>query len=307
MTYKLKGNKRKTTLEKKNAKAGYMFIFPWIIGFIFFFTIPMIKSFIYTFNKIVISPSGFKLQYVGLKNYQKAFTLDPDFIRKLTGSIKNMGYQVPIIVLFSLFIAVILNQKFKGRFLMRSIFFLPVVITSGIVIQILKQDIFAQTLDVGAAAGGTVYMLRSFNLMEILIKSGLNPGIASVMTNVADNIFDLTWKAGVQILLFLAGLQAISPSLYEAAKVEGATGWEEFWKITFPMVSPIILVNIVYSVIDSFTDYGNTVMQLIYNAANKNMLFEYSATLAWIYFICVFVLLAIIIKLTSKRVFYMVE
>lgn len=280
-----------------------MFISPWLIGFTFFFLRPMIQSLIFTFQKIKIGPKGFETSFVGLDNYFFAFFKDPNFVRLFSDAIKNMAYEVPIIVIFSLFIAVILNQKFKGRGLARAIFFLPVIITSGVIIQILKEDVLAQAMN-GAE---TVYMFKTAGLTELLYKSGLNNGIIKYFTDIIGKIFDLTWKSGVQILLFLASLQSISRSLYEASNVEGATAWESFWKITFPMVSPIILVNIIYSVIDSFTDYGNKVMQLIYTAANIQLRYEYSATLSWIYFISVFVIVGLVVGLISKKIFYMVD
>jgi ABC-type sugar transport system permease subunit len=294
--------KFKMTLQQKNSWAGRIFILPWLIGFVFLFARPMIQSILYTFHDIKIEVAGFKMSFVGLENYLYAFLKDPEFIRLLVGSIGNMLYEVPIIVIFSLFIAVILNQRFKGRFLARAIFFLPVIISSGVIIQILKDDIFAQAL----TQHQTTYLFQSVGLQEVLIQAGVNPEIVSFFTEVVNRIFDLSWKSGVQILLFLAGLQSIPQPLYEASAIEGATAWESFWKITFPMISPIILVNIVYSVIDSFTDYGNEVMQLIYDTA-RQMNFEYSATMVWLYFLCVFIIIGLITRFLSKHIFYMEE
>jgi ABC-type sugar transport system permease subunit len=294
---------KKRSLERKYAWVGRLFILPWLIGFLFFFLRPMIQSLIFTFQSIKIGPSGFETSFVGLENYKFAFLKDPNFVRLFTDAIKNMAYEVPIIVMFSLFIAVILKQNFRGRFLARAIFFLPVIITSGVIVQILKEDVLAKSM----SDMETVYMFKTTGFADLLLQSGLNSSIVKYFTDIIGKIFDLTWKSGVQILLFLAGLQSIPGSLYEASNVEGATAWESFWKITFPMVSPIILVNIIYSVIDSFTDYGNKVMQLIYTAANIQLRYDYSATLSWIYFISVFAIVGLVVGLISKRIFYMVD
>ncbi len=287
------------TMHQKNSWTGRLFIMPWVIGFILFFARPIVQSILYTFHRLRLSVDGFEKTYVGLQNYIYAFTEDPDFVRNVTESFGNMLYEVPIIIMFSLFVAMLLNQKFRGRSLARAVFFLPVIISSGIIIEILRADIFAQAI----TSQETTYLFQTVSVQDVLVQAGLSLQIVEFFTEIVNRIFDLSWKAGVQILLFLAGLQSIPPALYEVSAIEGATAWESFWKITFPMVSPIILVNIIYSVIDSFTDYGNKVMRMVAEASSQ-MNFHYSATMVWIYFVIICVAVGLIAAILSKRIFY---
>lgn len=294
--------KGKLSYQQRKALAGRLFILPWVAGSVFFFLKPLVQSFYFTFGNIVLNETGYAVEFIRLRNYKSAFFEDPEFLRILAQAIGNMVYEVPIIILFSLFMALLLNQKFKGRLFFRAIFFLPVIVTSGIIITILKEDIFSSALKAGGLQSSFIF--RSSGLKDYLVQSGINYSLVTYFTDVVNKIFDLTWKSGVQILLFLAGLQSIPRSLYEASDVEGATSWEAFWKVTFPMITPIILLNIIYSIIDSFTDYGSTVLQYIMKAAFGDFRYGYSCTLAWIFFLCVFFIIGIINALLSKRIYY---
>jgi ABC-type sugar transport system permease subunit len=294
--------KRGLTLRGKTAWAGRLFILPWIIGVIWFFIIPLVQSIYYTISRITISSEGLSFQFVGLDNYLFAFTRDPDFLQTLAGAIGNIAYQVPIIVFFSLFVSLILREKFVGRSIMRAIFFFPVIIASGVVITILKENVMMQ------AAGDVTsqVLFRTGGLGELMVTAGLNTRVVEYLTTAISQVFDLTWKSGVQILLILAALYNIPESMYEAADIEGATAWEKFWKITFTLISPTILLAVIYSIIDYFTDFGNQVMRMIVRQLNQGR-FEYSTTIAITYFISVMIIIAIINFGLSKRVFYVVE
>jgi len=295
--------KKRLSYEKQKSWIGFAFISPWVIGFIFLFARPLIKSLVYTFNKLQIQPNGLIMEFAGFENYRYAFTEDPVFIRLLVESIGNILYQVPLILVFSLFVAVILNQKFRGRFLARGVFFLPVIIASGVIINILRGD----TLSAEILSGERVSFLFEVTAFEqMLIQAGLREDLVLFFTSLTNQIFELSWKSGIQILVFLAGLQTIPGSLYEASAMEGATPWETFWKVTFPMISPMIILNLVYSIIDNFSDYTNQVLRLI-NQHSQNLNMAYSATLAWIYFIVVFVIVGIVYAIVNRHVFYNVE
>ena len=294
----------KMTLKQKRAWTGVIFISPWIFGFLLFFAKPLVVSFYYSFQNITIGDTGLNLEFIKFQNFIEAFTIDPNFIPNMFSTIQDIIGHVPVIVIFSLFIAVILNQKFKGRTVSRAIFFLPVIITSGIIIYILKQDVFNNSAAQGSTAS---YIFKSSGLQDMLINSGLSQGIVTFISSIVNSIFDLTWKSGVQILLFLAGLQTIPRSSYEAADMEGATAWESFWKITFPLISPVILVNIVYTIIDSFTDRGNLMMTMIKDIAFADMRYGYSSAVAWLFFLTIFIIIGIVYLLLSKKIFYMVD
>src|SRR5574344_496215 len=276
------------TLEKRKGRWGYVFIAPWIVGFICFFAIPLVNAIYYTFTKITITQSGLNFSWVGFENYLQAFTVDPDFSRNIVESILNIVYQVPIIVFFSLFIALILHGDFKGRTLMRSIFFLPVIISSGVVITILQENVLAS-----GNAGQTTTLFQTGVISQILIKSGFSSSVVTVLTSTVGAVFDLTWRSGVQILLLLSALHSIPDSMYEAAKIEGATQWEIFWKITFVLISPTLVMSIIYSIIDYFTDYSNKIMRMIVQYTNQGR-YEYSTTISILYFAIVMVIIMLV-------------
>ena len=294
---------RLRTIAHARANAGRTFILPWFIGIILFFLIPFVTSIVYSFHDLSFADGGrLTLDFVGFDNFAYAFTKDPDFMTVLGRTVLDIIYQVPIIVFFALFIAIILTQNFRGRVIFRAIFFLPVIITSGVIIYILNQDAFSGMIS--SSNGSSAMMFQSSGLADMLIESKVPTVITSYVSTIINNIFNLTWKSGVQILLFIAALKNISSSLYEAAKVEGASGWETFWKISFPMISPILFANIIYTIIDSFTDYNNYIIQMINNAAFSQIRYGYSSAISWIYFIVIFIIILIVSFIVGKKVYY---
>ena len=289
--------------ESKKSLAGFLFVSIWVIGFIFFFLLPFLQSVRYSFSDIVLNPNGgYSLNFIGWKNYIKAFTTDAEFLPAVFSSLGAMLYQVPIIVLFSLFVAIILNQKFVGRTFVRGIFFIPIIVANGVILSIMNGDVLSQTIMQGSSSST---LFQSEFLYELMFKSGMSQEFVNGLTGVVDSLFALIWKSGIQIIIFLAGLQTIADSMYEAAKIEGATGWETFWKITFPMISPMIILNLIFTIIDSFTDYNNVVMKYI-NEQQIGMRLAYSSTLGWIYFLMVAVIIVMVYLIINKRVFYQV-
>lgn len=292
------------SFNKRVNRAGYVFILPWILGFSFFFLRPLLESFTYTFNSIKMTSSGLAKTFVGFNNYNMMLFKDARFPPLLVTAAQNMISDVVIITIFSLFIATILNQRFKGRTFYRAVFFLPVIITSGVVFVMMQGVLGSSSL----SATQNSYMFQSSGLRDTLLMSGVPYNAVSFITNIVDRIFSLTLKSGVQILLFLAGLQKIPQSSYEACKVEGATGWDSFWKITVPIISPMILLNIVYTIIDSFTAYGtetggNTVMAEIQRIGfGKSLKFDYAATMSWIYFTMIIIFIALVYLFIGRRV-----
>jgi len=214
-----------------------------------------------------------------------------------TTLLKDMAYQLPIIVIFALFIAIILNQKFRGNTFMRAMFFLPVIIATGLITTILKTSL---TEVARGDASGTSNLFDSVVLIQFLKDTGLSQGIIDAISNAVNNIVDLVWQSGVQILIFIAGLLGIPESHYEVAQIEGASGWSTFWKITFPMIIPYILVNMVYTTIDIFTGYSNKTMQYIVDVGYDSFRFSYSSAIAWIYFLVVMLIIGILFFTISK-------
>ncbi|ACM59331.1 ABC-type sugar transport system permease subunit [Caldicellulosiruptor bescii] len=294
--------KRKLTLRQKEALYGRLFILPWLIGLVIFFIIPFINSIYYTFHKIRLGDNGLEFEFIGWENYIYAFTKDPDYLKNLTSSITNMLYEVPIVIIFSVFVAYLLKDDFKGRTFARTIFFFPVIIASGVVITVLKENVLGSNTSSMVASSTTIF--KAENLRAVMINAGVPRWFSMYIVDIVNKIFDLTWRSGVQILLILAALHNIPKSFYEVAIIEGATEWEKFWKITFPMISPTILVAVIYSIIDYFTDYGNQVMRMVVNQANNGK-FEYSTTLAITYFLVVMIIILIVNRIIGKRVVYL--
>lgn len=297
------------SLMKKKALMGYFFVMPFIIGFLTFFLYPFIRSFIFSINRLEVTTEGYQLIPIWFRNYHHALFVNPDFNRILIESIQQMVTNVPAIIIFSFFAANLLNQKFRGRSFARAMFFLPVIMTSGVIIAVERNDLLQNMLSVsaqGPAADSGIGNIAQFGFQfrGLLMQSGLPPILVTYVVGAIDRIYDIIVSSGVQILIFLAGLQTISPSLFEASNIEGATGWENFWKITFPMVSPLILVNTIYSVIDNFTHPANQVMTLIREVAVFRNDYGLSATFAWIYFAAIFLILAMVIGVISRQVFY---
>lgn len=290
------------TLSQRRDRIGYVFILPWIIGFIFLFMVPAVQSLMYSFSNVNVTANGMKLDFIGFDNFIKAFTQDAEFPRELVNSIGTMIYEVPIIAFFSMFIAGMLNQKFKGRTAARILFFLPVIIASGATIEILTQG----GMSTSVSGGTSIYMSYDNALFDMLMNAGFNMQLVDYLTAIVSKIFDITWKSGIQILLYLSALQGIPSSYYEVSSLEGATAWEEFWKITFPLLSPMTLVCVIYSIIDSFTDYQNTVMQLV-DKSYKALNYGYSAAQAWVYFLLIFIIIGLVNKLIFRNTVYTEE
>lgn len=295
--------KKKTlSLETRKGLWGWVFIAPWLIGFLALFVKPLFESLRYSFSDLSLTNTGIHLDFVGWSNYKTALLQNPDYNRTLTEAVLDMVINVPLIVIFSLFIAVILNQKFKGRMFARAIFFLPVILASGAIASIESGDFLQNALQVSSDELISSSILQSFELEKLLIEAGFGETFVGYLSGAVDRIYEIISDSGVQILVFLAGLQSIPASVYEASKIEGATGYETFWKITFPMISPLILTNVIYSVIDAFID--NEMTELIQQMAFEHFNFGLSAAMSWIYFIIISLILLVTTFIISRKVFY---
>lgn len=290
----------KLTNAKRNSLIGFSFTIPWVIGFIFLFLIPLIKTVLYSFSSISIGKSGFELSFVGVRNYRATFAEDPNNLRMVLTSIGNVVVTVIVVVVFSLFLAILLNQDFRGRSLARVIFALPIIIASGVVIVLLKENVLQQNM---GSSDTAATLFQGNGLLDFLKLMGLPDNIVGMFEKILNNIFDMVWRSGMQIILFLSALQSIPSSSYEAAKIEGATAWESFWFVTFPMISPFLLVNIVYTIIDTFTDSTNTVMSKIFSLVS-GVEYEKAAAFSIVYFILVLLVVGLVYIIMNKRISY---
>ncbi len=304
--------KKPASLDAKKARAGWLFVLPFVIGFVILY-IPMLYSSIqFSFSEIeVLGKQGYALHNIGFKNYSEALFSDANFVRTLSESIKQLVLDVPAIVIFSLFMAIVLNQKMLGRAVFRAIFFIPVILTTGLIDQIDQGNaamnyMSSGGIDTGAGGSDSEGLINTMDITNLLGNMVIGTELVEYVVGVVNNIFNIVNRSGVQMLIFLSGLQSISPAIYESCKMDGATGWETFWKITFPMISPMILVNLVYTVIDSFTSESNQVMQYISRVYETGSLRprEISSAMSWMYFLIVLALIGLVSLIASAFVFY---
>ena len=300
---KLKNTPRHLSLKAQHAKWAWVFLAPWLLGILVFFVWPMGQAVIYSFSRLTITAKGFQLDWVGLKNYSYLFTQDTFFLPNLTQALGEVVPSVLMITAFSLFIAVILKEKFFGRSAARTVFFFPVMIASGVIITILKEQVM---MSVSTSDNTAAYLFQAPDLVNTFASFGLPEFVLTSITDIVNGFFDLTWKSGVQMLLLLSAINNIPQSFYEAAVLDGAGAWVKFWKITFPAITPSLLVVIIYTVIDSFLDYDNLVMQMIRNYYQNNN-YTYSATIGVIYFVCILAFVGLVSLVMRKLVVYMYQ
>lgn len=308
--------KRAASLDKRKAHAGWVFVLPFVVGFVLIYLPIIIDSIKFSFSEIktIINPmggsSGYDLIPVGFDNYAKALFEDPDYVRTLISGIKQLILEVPSIVIFSLFIAVLLNDKIAGRAAFRAILFVPVILSTGLIESIDASNNLMEfmdtsdSIDTGTGQSTAAQLSAAIDLEALFANMKVGTGLVEYVASAVDGISNIVNRSGVQILIFLAGLQSISPAIYESCRMDGATTWETFWKITFPMISPMILVNAVYTIIDAFTSESNAVMRLIdavYGQPGGNVL---SAAMSWMYFLVVILILAAVCGIMSLFVFY---
>lgn len=281
---------------RKKQMYGRMFILPWEIGFVLFFLQPLLQSLVFVFSKVSVDfeEGVFLTQWNGIENIKYFLYKDTKYMDYLLESLSSFVLNIPLIVALSLIVGVLLNQKFKGRVLFRSIFFLPVIIATGVVMTYLAGDSTAESMRGGTSNG--------IDITNILQSMNLSPNISSKLVGFVNQIFDLFWDCGVQIVLFISGLQSIPEQLYEVCRVEGANKWEEFWYVTFPMLSGTTMLVIVFTAIEIFTDSNNSVMTYGFNAMRQNMWWE-GPTILWIYFALVGAILGLAVLIIQKKIF----
>jgi ABC-type sugar transport system permease subunit len=277
--------KRKMSRRLRENLIGYSFIGIWIVGFFVFMFYPFMSSIIYSMSEVRILGSGIELEFIWFENFRSIFRIEEGFafIEALIDFLKEIIFQVPIIIVFSVMIAVLLNQPIKGRGVFRSIFFLPVIISSGPVINELVSQ---------GAGGANIF--ESYGFINI-IENTLNPSLAAPIISVFSEIIIIFWFSGVQILIFLAGLQKVDRQIYEAASIDGAGPWESFWKITLPSLSSLVFVNVIYTIVLLSTFSENPVIVNIKsNMFNISTGYGMASAMAWVYFIIVMLMIGLV-------------
>ena len=298
--------RRKASLDARKARSGYLFVLPFLLGIVLIYLPVLIDSVWFSFNDFAWDTSSGEpvqiLKNVGFKYYSEAFA-NQKFITALLAGLQQLIFEVPAIIVFSLFIAVVLNQKMLGRAAFRAIFFLPVIISTGVMATFNNADTSANVINDGTGEGGANEIISALDVQALFSNMKVGGELVEYVVAIVNDVYSIINYSGVQMLIFLAGLQSISPSIYEASQIEGATGWETFWKITFPMISPMILVNSIYTIIDSFTRTNNPVMNYI-TTHGTNISTGQGIALYWIYFLLVVLIIGVIAAIASSMVFY---
>lgn len=298
--------KSKSSFKRKEAITGFLFVLPWVIGFFWFFASELFMAVKFAFNEMTLVEGGYTLRFVGLDNFKYALLQDASYNKVLVDSLKDILIRVPLIIFFSLFMAILLNGKFKGRTIARAVLFLPIIMNAGAVRDTLAVALETATGGVAATAG----------MMETASSAGVNiqyyigllttVGVPKVLIeyiiSAVSEIYTIVQMSSVQIIIFIAALQTISKEHYEVAKIFGATPYETFWKVTFPMVSPLILTNIVYTIVDSFVD--SEVVEMAYDMAFAYFNWGVSVAMSLISSIIVCAILLFVGVVVSRKTFY---
>jgi ABC-type sugar transport system permease subunit len=298
--------KQKNTLaglQKRKAISGYIFISPFLIGFLVFMVKPLFQSLYMSFCDVQIAAGVINPVFKKLEQYKFALTVDPNFNRLLVEEFTRMLTNSLAIMVFSFFVSLILNQEFKGRAIVRAIFFLPVILSSGVIIGLETNNSLMAQLQANiqeAASGISI----TDTLESVLRTAGVGVRAFEEVFKLIDGIYDVAIASGIQIIIFLSGLQTISASMYEAADIEGCTAWESLWKITFPMISSMFLVNWVYTIIDFCMRSDNQVIDKINTVMITDINYGLASAMSWIYFAIVMAFVGITSLLISKGVYY---
>lgn len=288
---KVKNNEKKNKqkikpgrLAKREAITGLLFVSPWIIGALIFLAYPLITSFWYALNNIRITPKGKNFTFLGYGNFTQILFSDADFPMQLIDYLTSTIISVPVIVVFALIIAMMLNQKIKARGFFRLIFFLPVIIVSGPILGMLTEQ-----------GAGSITAIDT-QAISTAIHGFLPYSLAEPISEIFENMVTILWYSGVPILIFLSALQKIDRSMYEAAQIDGGSGWECFWKITLPMIKPMILLNCVYTVVFISNNNQNSIIELIKASmfsGIKEKGYGYASAMAWLYSVVVLLIVGL--------------
>ncbi|MFI3253332.1 MAG: sugar ABC transporter permease [Eubacteriales bacterium] len=281
--------KKQSNRLKRNAMTGYLFISLWIVGFLLFSVYPIVYSLYLSFQEVVIGAESISTTAVGFENYSSLFTLNMEFMRNLMDYFKKMLVSVPLVVILALILAKLLNTKTKGQTLFRTIFFMPVIIISGPIMEIFTKNLVFETL----------IDFESLTLLNSIERSSFSM-LSDVVVFLVQNISDILWYTGVPIVIFITGFQRISPEVYEAASIDGANAWQCFWKITLPTMVGFIIINAIFTVVQISTmDSMPIVSSISSSMFNLNLGFGYAAAMAWVYFLAMLLVIIAFIGLIS--------
>ncbi len=296
----LKKQKKKSLgIETIRRRQGYTFIAHWVLGLVLFTLLPILSSIRYSFSNVKIEADGINIKFAGFKHYSEILTVDPNYLDNLRNSMGDLLYMLPIILSLSLIFAVLLNQKFVGRTVARAIYFLPVILATTNILSLMNTgNVRGSSIVVYSGAEYSYGSIIDFN--SILMNLNLPTKIIEVFSDYLQNVFQLIFSCGVQIILFLAGLQSIPSSFYEVSKIEGATKWEEFWFITIPSLRHVISLVLIYTMIEYFTSITNPVIRQAYGVLQNRQIYDLSSAMLCFYFLIGLAFMGLIVLLYNK-------
>lgn len=293
------GTKRsmRSSFEKRNARFGYIFVLPLLIGLLMF--IPnLIQTIIFSFNNLLVTENGYTLVFVGIEHFYNALRVNPKYIRLLVEFLQTLLTNVPVIVIFSLFISTVLNQKMKGKMFFRMVFFIPVLLSTGVV-SLVESNTGILNLS-GTLVETTT---QETSIDSLMLSLNMSPFLMSIVAGAVNNIYMVVKSSGVQIFILLAGLQEIPDYLYEAAHIDGCSAWESFWKITFPCILPQLVVNLVYTIVDQYSKPNNALFTFLKTLAFSENQYGLATAMHLIYFVVIGTVLSLGCLIFSRRRF----
>ena len=293
----------KLPYEKKKSLYGFFFVSPWIIGFLLFFLKPFFQSLIFSFSDVSTDVGGFKADFVGFANFKFALFESAKYVDNLVESFVGFISQVPIIFILSMIIAVVLNGKFAGRTFFRSLFFIPAIISTGVVMGFISGDAVMEGMRSTGSSEGSAYAVGLIDFNAVFQGLGLPSSFGNVILDYINDIFDLIWNCGIQIVLFVSGLQSIPEQLYEVSKVEGASKWEEFWYITVPMLRFSMILVLVFTAIEFCASDNNSAMKQAYVLLVEQQIYDESATMMWLFFLVIGLVFGGVVLMLQKLIF----
>ena len=289
----MKNNKKpKVQYSRSDILSGYGFCALWLVGFMVFTLYPIIQTLIFSFSNVTVDSGSFQTESVGFSNYIYALSKDTDFINGIKDYVIKLVLYVPVITVISLILAMLLNSKLKGTGFFRTVFFLPVIITSGPVIGIFIEQ--------GVASFPGIEQLINFDSLAGTVPQFL----LDALQFLTSEFIMILWFSGIQILVFMTGLQKMDKNMYEAAQIDGASKWEMFWKLTLPALNPTIVLNVVFTVVMQSVFSLNPIVMRITSAYTEQGAtggFGYSSAMAWIYFIVMLALLGVSVLIFKKH------
>lgn len=293
---KINSLKSRLSLKRRDDTLwGWVFVSPFLIGFAFVFIKVLFTGIGFAFSDVSME-NGLSMSFAGFKNFHYAFRVDAEYVKLLVSDVEALVGTIPIILIFSLFIAVVLNAKIWGRTAFRAVFFLPVIVCTGLISSMDAGNTVLDYMTSVTTQGSDASLITAMGDISGFLQSlDFSPELIGIVSGAANNILEIVNRSGVQIVIFLAGIQAISPQIYEAAKVEGASSWVIFWKITLPMIVPVMLVNLIYTFVESLTRENTELLNYIQDISFTKGEYGYASAMAWIHCISVAIIMVIII------------